>query len=240
MCGGSRVPAQAAVSSASNSSAAPGRPCAAPEAFDCDPGDACDDVSPRFEPPARGGRRSTLREDGEFRRIPTFPPAIEPADGRGRPDSQGILVFPFRTTPRRGRRGRRNDFVHGAHDPGVVVGIDEPVRACGHGDRPLGGGARRQAGTPDTAVSSRMPPETVSARWAPPRSWRKSRGPSGSVSGTRGSCGPSPCAAPASTDARRSKRGAAGSAPRLPASSAARARAGAGAARSPCRMLARC
>ena len=31
----------------------------------------------------------------------------EPANGCERPDSQGILVFPFRTTPGRSRRGRR-------------------------------------------------------------------------------------------------------------------------------------
>jgi len=60
------------------------------------------------EPPRRG---ITVREDKGFPRILIFPPATEPADGRARPDSQGILVFPFRTTPRRGRRdcrGRRD------------------------------------------------------------------------------------------------------------------------------------
>jgi hypothetical protein len=31
----------------------------------------------------------------------------EPANGCERPDSQGILVFPFRTTPRRSRRAAR-------------------------------------------------------------------------------------------------------------------------------------
>ena len=33
-----------------------------------------------------------------------FPTASEPANGRARRDSQEILVFPFRTTPRRSRR----------------------------------------------------------------------------------------------------------------------------------------
>jgi len=31
--------------------------------------------------------RTTVREDKEFRRILIFPPAIEPAEGRARPDS---------------------------------------------------------------------------------------------------------------------------------------------------------
>jgi len=53
------------------------------------------------EPPPRG---SPVREDKESGRILIFPPAAEPANGRARPDSQGILVFPFRTTPRRSRR----------------------------------------------------------------------------------------------------------------------------------------
>ena len=39
-----------------------------------------------------------MREDKEFRRILIFPPATEPAEGRTRRDSQGILIFPFRTT----------------------------------------------------------------------------------------------------------------------------------------------
>ena len=51
---------------------------------------------------------TAVREDKESGRILIFPPASEPANGRGRPDSQGILIFPFRTTPRRGRRGRRD------------------------------------------------------------------------------------------------------------------------------------
>ena len=57
---------------------------------------------PPRHPPPRG---ITVREDKEFRRILIFPPATEPANGRWRPDSQGILVFPFRTTPRRSRPG---------------------------------------------------------------------------------------------------------------------------------------
>jgi len=58
-----------------------------------------------WEPPRPG---SGVREDKESRRILIFPPASEPANGLTRPDSQGILVFPFRTTPRPpGRRGRR-------------------------------------------------------------------------------------------------------------------------------------
>ena len=55
----------------------------------------------------RPRRGSAAREDKESRRILIFPPAGEPAKGCERPDSQGILVFPFRTTPRRSRRGRR-------------------------------------------------------------------------------------------------------------------------------------
>ena len=56
---------------------------------------------------AASGAGSTAREDNEFRQILIFPPATEPAEGRTRRDSQGILVFPFRTTPRRSRGGRR-------------------------------------------------------------------------------------------------------------------------------------
>ena len=59
------------------------------------------DPPPPWEPRRRG---STVREDKECRRFLIFPPATEPADGRARPDSQGILVFPFRTTPRPSRR----------------------------------------------------------------------------------------------------------------------------------------
>jgi len=55
----------------------------------------------------RRGGGSTVREDKKCRRILILPPATEPTDGRGQRDSQGILVFPFRTTPRRERRGRR-------------------------------------------------------------------------------------------------------------------------------------
>ena len=58
-----------------------------------------DGAPPAPRPPRRG---STVRE---FRRILSSPPATEPANGRWRPDSQGILVFPFRTTPRRSRPG---------------------------------------------------------------------------------------------------------------------------------------
>jgi len=53
------------------------------------------------EPPRRG---STARADKESLSAPS---ASEPADGRARAESRGILIFPLRTTPRRGRRGRR-------------------------------------------------------------------------------------------------------------------------------------
>ena len=123
MCGGSRVPAQAAVSSASSSSAAPGRPCAAPEAFDCDPGDACDDVSPRFEPPARGGRGSTLREDREFRRILIFPRQSSLRTAAGDPTVKESLSSLF-VLPR-------------AAAAGVAAAARRPTRS------PLKGSARR-------------------------------------------------------------------------------------------------
>ena len=60
---------------------------------------------PPGEPPRRG---SAVREDKEFRRILVFPTASEPANGRARPDSQGILIFPHSTAPpRRLPRPRR-------------------------------------------------------------------------------------------------------------------------------------
>ena len=49
---------------------------------------------PPASPRSRRGGGSTVREDKEFRRILIFPPAREPAEGRRRPDSQGILIFP--------------------------------------------------------------------------------------------------------------------------------------------------
>ena len=64
--------------------------------------------------------RTAAREDKEFRRIPIFPPVAEPANGRARPDSQGILIFPFRTTPRPSRRGRRGHRrTRRGHPPGA-------------------------------------------------------------------------------------------------------------------------
>jgi len=70
--------------------------------------EGCPRGAPPVGRPIRGARGSTAREDKEFRRFLIVPPASEPADGRMRPDSQGILVFPFRTTPRRSRRARRS------------------------------------------------------------------------------------------------------------------------------------
>jgi len=62
------------------------------------------DMARRARRTRRGGvvTRGKIRNAGR-----SFPPATEPAEGRARHDSQGILVFPFRTTPRRSRRGRR-------------------------------------------------------------------------------------------------------------------------------------
>jgi len=45
-----------------------------------------------------------------------------------------FLIFPRRTTPL------------GAHDRRRFVGIDEPVRDCGNGARPLRGRVQREAG----------------------------------------------------------------------------------------------
>jgi len=58
----------------------------------------------RDMPPGRVALRGKIRRVGGSLSSPS---ASEPADGRARRDSQRILVFPFRTTPRRGRRGRR-------------------------------------------------------------------------------------------------------------------------------------
>ena len=59
---------------------------------------------------SRGSRRGEVVLRGKTRnagRSLSSPSASEPADGPLRRESQGILVFPFRTTPRRSRRGRR-------------------------------------------------------------------------------------------------------------------------------------
>ena len=45
--------------------------------------------------------RGKIRNSGESL---SSPPATEPADGRARPDSQGIRIFPLRTTPPRPQR----------------------------------------------------------------------------------------------------------------------------------------
>ena len=111
-------------------------------------------------PPRRG---STAREDKRSRRILVFPPASEPADGRGRGDSQGILVFPFRTTPRRSRRSRcgrprarrarpaRNRWLERALSPqeSAVPYLPPGNRACGR---------------PRTTRKSRMRPSPLGQR----------------------------------------------------------------------------
>ena len=100
-------------------------------------------------PPRRG---STVREDKEFRRILIFPPAIEPAEGRARPDSQGILIFPSGTTPRRARCGRprARRARPGSRSP----------EACR--DAALSGG-RRRAARPDGETPAWAPGEEAAA-----------------------------------------------------------------------------
>ena len=103
-------------------------------------------------PPRRG---STVREDKKSRRILIFPPASQPADGCERPDSQGILVFPFRTTPRRSRRGLpsrrgRARLSEGDGDAGPILIL--PIR-----DMPPGRPAARRAVWPPAAPSTRPP-----------------------------------------------------------------------------------
>ena len=107
----------------------------------------------REGPPTRPPRRgSTVREDKEFRRILIFPPAIEPAEGRARPDSQGILIFPSGTTPRRARCGRprARRARPGSRSP----------EACR--DAALSGG-RRRAARPDGETPAWAPGEEAAA-----------------------------------------------------------------------------
>ena len=75
----------------------------------------------------RRGRCSVVVLGGKIRNSGeslSSPRASEPAEGRTRRDSQGILVFPFRTTPRRGCRGHRSrarpaEALPAVHRPGA-------------------------------------------------------------------------------------------------------------------------
>jgi len=74
-----------------------------------------------------------------------------------------------------GGQGRREDFVHGAHDRRRVMRVDQPVRAWAAVTGRSVLVRRVRQGTRSTVVPSCTPPESVSTRRAPSMSYRKSR-----------------------------------------------------------------
>ena len=75
---------------------------------------------------------------------------VRPAGDDGHDALRGVAVPQLGAVAGAGGgQGRREDFVHGAHDGRRVMRVDQPVRAFGYGDRPLRGRAQGEAGNPE-------------------------------------------------------------------------------------------